>query len=66
MAAQAPIFPKKQQNRRAGQKAATMPVEEQIRLRAFEIYMQRGSQAGSEIEDWLQAEAEINGQGPRT
>jgi len=32
--------------------------EEQIRLRAYEIYLARGSQAGSELDDWLQAEAE--------
>ena len=33
--------------------------EEQIQRRAYELYMQRGNQAGSELEDWLQAEAEI-------
>jgi hypothetical protein len=33
--------------------------EEQVRRRAYEIYEQRGTVAGSEIEDWLQAEAEI-------
>ncbi len=59
MAAQAPIFPKKQQNRRIEQKSAPVPVEEQIRLRAYELYTQRGGQSGSEIEDWLQAEAEL-------
>ncbi len=57
MAAQAPILPKKQQNRR---KVKEMPVEEQIRLRAYEIYIQRGDQSGSEIEDWLRAEAELS------
>ena len=35
------------------------PIEEQIRQRAQEIYLQRGGQDGSELEDWLQAEAEI-------
>ena len=57
MAAQASILPKKQQNRRTEQAAA--PVEEQIRLRAYQIYLQRGDQSGSEIQDWLQAEAEL-------
>ena len=37
----------------------TLPREEQIRRRAYELYQQRGNQAGSDIEDWLQAEAEI-------
>ncbi len=36
-----------------------LPVEEQIRQRAFEIYIQRGNQSGSELDDWLQAEREI-------
>ena len=36
-----------------------LPVEEQIKQRAFEIYSQRGNQSGSELDDWLQAEREI-------
>lgn len=34
-------------------------LQEAVRLRAYEIYMQRGMAGGSELEDWLQAEAEI-------
>jgi hypothetical protein len=34
-------------------------VEERIRRRANELYVQRGSQSGSELDDWLRAEAEI-------
>jgi DUF2934 family protein len=33
--------------------------EEQIRCRAYEIYEGRGRHDGREIEDWLQAEAEL-------
>ena len=33
--------------------------EEEIRNRAYEIYLQRGGQAGYELEDWLQAEREL-------
>jgi hypothetical protein len=33
--------------------------EDQIRLRAYEIYEQRGRQDGHDIDDWLQAETEI-------
>ena len=36
------------------------PTEEQIRQRAHEIYLQRGCQDGLELDDWLQAEAELN------
>ena len=34
-------------------------VEERIRRRAYELYVQRGNQSGSELEDWLHAEEEI-------
>jgi DUF2934 family protein len=36
-----------------------LPVEERIRRRAYEIYLERGNQSGSEIDDWLHAEEEI-------
>jgi hypothetical protein len=36
-------------------------VKEQIRLRAFELFKQRGKQEGYDLEDWLQAEEEITG-----
>ena len=32
---------------------------ERIRQRAYELYEARGQEAGHEIDDWLQAEAEI-------
>lgn len=37
----------------------TLPFEERIRRRAHELYLQRGNQSGSEIDDWLQAEEEM-------
>ena len=36
-----------------------LPLEERVRRRAHELYVQRGNQSGSEIDDWLQAEKEI-------
>ena len=36
-----------------------LPLEERIRRRAHELYVQRGNQSGSELDDWLQAEEEI-------
>jgi hypothetical protein len=41
--------------------SSSIPInrEEEIRLRAYELYEQRGNNSGSELEDWLQAEAEI-------
>jgi hypothetical protein len=37
----------------------TLPFEERIRRRAHELYVDRGNQSGSELDDWLQAEEEI-------
>ncbi len=34
---------------------------EEIRLRAYEIYLARGERPGFELDDWLQAEREIRG-----
>ena len=33
--------------------------EQEIRNRAYEIYLQRGEQPGDELGDWLQAEREL-------
>jgi hypothetical protein len=33
--------------------------EEEIRRRAFEIYLERGEQPGCDLNDWLQAEREL-------
>jgi len=39
--------------------SASLPLRERIRRRAYELYLRRGGQTGSELADWLQAEAEI-------
>jgi hypothetical protein len=36
-----------------------VPLEERIRQRAYELYVDRGNESGSELDDWLQAEEEI-------
>ena len=33
--------------------------EQEIRNRAYEIYLRRGGQTGYEVDDWLQAEREL-------
>ena len=33
--------------------------DEDIRRRAYEIYLERGSEPGRELDDWLQAEREL-------
>jgi Protein of unknown function (DUF2934) len=50
-------------------KAASQPtsgMEEVIRVRAYELYVERGLQDGSAQEDWLRAEAEVRDQERRT
>jgi Protein of unknown function (DUF2934) len=34
-------------------------LEQQIRDRAYQIYLKRGGQPGDQVEDWLQAEREL-------
>jgi Protein of unknown function (DUF2934) len=36
-------------------------VDQQIRERAYEIYLARGGQEGNEVSDWLAAERELKG-----
>jgi hypothetical protein len=37
----------------------TLSLEERVRRRAYELYVQRGNQSGSALDDWLQAEEEV-------
>jgi len=39
----------------------TLSLEERIRRRAYERYTARGDKPGSQLDDWLQSEAEIRG-----
>ena len=43
----------------------TPHLQEQIRLRAYGLYEQRGRE-GNELDDWLQAEAEVTQQKAKT
>jgi hypothetical protein len=55
---------------RAAQPVTTTPafahaspvVEEKIRTRAYELYLQRGGVGGSPEQDWLRAKEEVCGQ----
>jgi hypothetical protein len=38
--------------------------EEIIRMRAYELFEQRGYEHGHDLEDWLQAESEVMGKKP--
>ena len=45
---------------------ATKPAEEAIRRRAYELHLERGGVHGSDLDDWLRAEREIEAQHQRT
>jgi hypothetical protein len=40
------------------------PRHEDIRLRAYEIYLERGDLPGNELDDWLQSERELERAAP--
>jgi len=40
------------------------PSREEIRLRAYEIFLERGGLPGNELDDWLQAEGELESAAP--
>jgi hypothetical protein len=40
-------------------------VQHQIRQRAYELYVERGSEDGHELDNWLRAEQEITGKKAR-
>jgi hypothetical protein len=44
---------------KAGPGPKLVSLDEEIRLRAYEIYQQRGYAPGDETEDWLIAEREV-------
>jgi hypothetical protein len=43
--------------------AKHVPSYKEIRRRAYEIYLERDGLGGNEVDDWLQAEAELRGNG---
>ena len=42
-----------------------MPTGEQIRERAYELYIARGCEEGQELSDWLTAERELKALNPQ-
>jgi hypothetical protein len=49
------------------QAAKSVPTQEEIARRAYEIYLERGGAPGHELEDWTRAERELleKGRKPR-
>ena len=38
-----------------------LPAQESIARRAYELYLERGAEAGRDLEDWFRAEADLGG-----
>jgi len=49
----------KNHSRTATAPAISIPSEDKIRSRAYQLYEERGRENGHAMEDWLRAEAEI-------
>jgi hypothetical protein len=61
MAARAFTTPKKSKERPLSEPESELVIEERIRMRAHEIFLQRNGEHGSDVDDWLQAEREVRG-----
>ena len=48
----------------SNQASQTQQTPEQIRQRAYEIYVSRNGTPGDEVQDWLQAERELSSEQP--
>ena len=46
---------------RRSQAAEDHPTREEIELRAYDLYLERGGGDGQDVQDWLQAERELLG-----
>jgi DUF2934 family protein len=38
------------------------PSEDEVRVRAYQRYLERGGSHGNDVEDWVEAEKELKGQ----
>ena len=41
------------------ERSVANPAREEIKRRAYEIYLERGEESGRDLEDWLRAEREL-------
>jgi hypothetical protein len=51
--------PKRRRKDREAESAAAIPTHEAVARRAYELYLQRGSEHGHDWQDWFQAEREL-------
>ena len=51
--------PRARSQRALRESTVVRPGDDRIRLRAYELYLQRGGRPGDSLEDWLRAEREL-------
>ncbi len=47
------------EGRKEERSVMTLAREEEIKRRAYELYLERGEEPGRDLEDWLEAEREL-------
>jgi hypothetical protein len=45
--------------KKSGKTSGQLPTDEQIKQRAYELFLARGATHGHDVEDWLRAQAEL-------
>ena len=45
--------------KKSGKTSCHLPTDEQIKQRAYELFLARGATHGHDVEDWLRAQAEL-------
>ena len=53
------MAPPKKQTKSATESPEPVPTPDEIARRAYEIFITRGEEHGRDVDDWLQAEAEL-------
>jgi hypothetical protein len=56
--------PERSANEAAKQVSVHLASDQEIRVRAHEIFLERGAEPGDELSDWLQAEQELRRSSP--
>jgi hypothetical protein len=58
-----PSFPDRSSSQQAAQDEAADPAsrDERVRRAAYDAFVRRGGEPGDEVQDWLDAEAQVDG-----
>jgi len=57
-----PVVPRRRRTAADQQAPAPAPTAEEIAVRAYELFLERGGEHGKDVDDWLRAERELGRQ----